>query len=105
MSVFWMAGMSIAWITLAAALLWMLRKWRIYDKVSISEKRKTPGRDISAAVKDAMQQVRAGRGKLDPKAKSSAELLRGAMTEVARDDLVACLKTWLREKDDDRLSK
>ena len=89
-----MAGVALLWAVSVAALIILIRRWRIVEDAPPEENRKTK----ELALAEAKKNLRKGREKMPPKAEASLEIL-GALAQDKK-ALADQIRKWLSEKDD-----
>ncbi|MBF0291736.1 MAG: hypothetical protein HQK86_06210 [Nitrospinae bacterium] len=89
-----LAGVALLWAISVAALIILIRRWRIVEAVDAPEKPDTKARAIALA-QEALKKKRASASK---KTDASLEIL----TALAQDEklMAGQIKKWLSEKDD-----
>lgn len=94
-----MAGVALLWAVSVAALIILIRRWRIIEEASPEEIRKSKERALASA----RENLRKGRAKMSKKAEPSLEIL-GALAQDKK--LMADqIRKWLSEKEDGKTKK
>ncbi len=94
-----MAGVALLWAVSVAALIILIRRWRIVEEATPEEIRKSKERALASA----RENLRKGRAKMPKKAMPSLEIL-GALAQDKK--LMADqIRKWLSEKEDGKTKK
>lgn len=94
-----LTGVALLWAASVAALIILIRRWRIVEEAPLEKIRESKER----ALADARENLRKGRAKMPKKAGPSLEIL-GAL---AQDEklMAGQIRKWLSEKEDGKTKK